>query len=94
MECRMRPIAWRLPVRVQAIPLSTVDGSSQGVAHNWLSITRRGGGLRSARVSLAHHAPVTPVDWLGTCRPACKLPRAALSSYAVALGWLHDGPAE
>ncbi|MGH0151505.1 UNVERIFIED_CONTAM: hypothetical protein FKN15_020263 [Acipenser sinensis] len=66
VECRMCPIASKSPVRFQAIPLQTVDGSSQGVAHNWLSAAR-GGGLRSARVSLAHRAPSTPVDWPGAC---------------------------
>ncbi|MGH0149332.1 UNVERIFIED_CONTAM: hypothetical protein FKN15_017986 [Acipenser sinensis] len=39
----------------------------------------------SARVSSAHRATVTPVDWLGACGPACKLPRAVLSSNTVAL---------
>ncbi|MBN3288422.1 ERR3 protein, partial [Polyodon spathula] len=29
------------------------------------------GGLRSARLSSAHRAPMTPVDWPGTCWPAC-----------------------
>ncbi|MGH0148111.1 UNVERIFIED_CONTAM: hypothetical protein FKN15_046336 [Acipenser sinensis] len=38
MECRMRSIAWTSPVRVQAIPLPTMDGSSQGPVHNWPSI--------------------------------------------------------
>ncbi|MBN3280187.1 KCNH2 protein, partial [Polyodon spathula] len=31
----MHPIAWTSPVRVQAIPLPTVDGSSQGTAYKW-----------------------------------------------------------
>ncbi|MGH0151492.1 UNVERIFIED_CONTAM: hypothetical protein FKN15_034979 [Acipenser sinensis] len=53
-----------------------------------------GGGLSSARVSSTHRAPATPVDWPGACGLACKLPRAVLSSDAVALGWLHGGPAE
>ncbi|MGH0141141.1 UNVERIFIED_CONTAM: hypothetical protein FKN15_075620 [Acipenser sinensis] len=54
----MRPIAWRSPVRVQAIPLPAMDGISQGAERcpEW-------GGLRSARVSSAHHAPASPVDW-------------------------------
>ncbi|MGH0159518.1 UNVERIFIED_CONTAM: hypothetical protein FKN15_039022 [Acipenser sinensis] len=43
------------------------------------------GGLRSARVSSAHCAPATPVDWSGACEPACKRPRAVWSSNAVAL---------
>ncbi|MGH0187054.1 UNVERIFIED_CONTAM: hypothetical protein FKN15_023599 [Acipenser sinensis] len=76
----MHPIAWTSPVRVQAIPLPTVDESSQGA---------RGGGLRSVRVSSAHRVPATPVVWPGTCRLACKLSTAALSSDAVALWWLH-----
>ncbi|MGH0127996.1 UNVERIFIED_CONTAM: hypothetical protein FKN15_028576 [Acipenser sinensis] len=45
MECRMRHLAWTSPVRVQAIPLPTVDGSFQGAAHNWSSATRAGEGL-------------------------------------------------
>ncbi|MGH0156710.1 UNVERIFIED_CONTAM: hypothetical protein FKN15_067323 [Acipenser sinensis] len=84
MECRMRPIAWMLPVQVQAILLPTVDRRSQEAVHNLLSAAQG-----EARVSSAHHAPVTPVVWLGACRLACKLPRAALSSDAVALRWLH-----
>ncbi|MGH0149340.1 UNVERIFIED_CONTAM: hypothetical protein FKN15_017994 [Acipenser sinensis] len=46
---------------------------------------------RSVRVSSAHRAPATPVVWPGACGLACKLPRAALSSDAVALRRLHDG---
>ncbi|MBN3285128.1 ABHEA protein, partial [Polyodon spathula] len=38
VEHRMCPVAWKLPVRVQAIPLLTVDDRFQGAAHNWLSI--------------------------------------------------------
>ncbi|MGH0161551.1 UNVERIFIED_CONTAM: hypothetical protein FKN15_041312 [Acipenser sinensis] len=34
VECRMRPIAWTSPVRVQAIPLPTVDRSSHATVHN------------------------------------------------------------
>ncbi|MGH0132666.1 UNVERIFIED_CONTAM: hypothetical protein FKN15_050032 [Acipenser sinensis] len=30
VECRVRPIAWTSPARVQAIPLPTVNGGSQG----------------------------------------------------------------
>ncbi|MGH0150339.1 UNVERIFIED_CONTAM: hypothetical protein FKN15_025728 [Acipenser sinensis] len=41
----MCPIAWMSRVRVQAIPLPTEDGSSQGVALNWLSVAREEGGL-------------------------------------------------
>ncbi|MBN3278521.1 CAP2 protein, partial [Polyodon spathula] len=33
----------------------------------------RVGELRSARVYWAHHAPATPVDWLGACMPALSL---------------------
>ncbi|MGH0125800.1 UNVERIFIED_CONTAM: hypothetical protein FKN15_051041 [Acipenser sinensis] len=33
-----------------------------------------------------HRSPATPEVWLGACKLACKLPRAALSSDAVALG--------
>ncbi|MGH0126842.1 UNVERIFIED_CONTAM: hypothetical protein FKN15_018011 [Acipenser sinensis] len=40
MERRIRPIARRSPVRVQAIPLLTVDKSSQGAAHNLQSVAR------------------------------------------------------
>ena len=55
-----------------------------------LAERRPGGGrVRSARVSSAHRAPATPVVWPGACGLACKLPRAALSSDAVALRWLH-----
>ncbi|MGH0125971.1 UNVERIFIED_CONTAM: hypothetical protein FKN15_017679 [Acipenser sinensis] len=43
------------------------------------------GGLRSARVSSAHRALATPVDWPDACRPACKRSRAAWSSNVVAL---------
>ncbi|MGH0142448.1 UNVERIFIED_CONTAM: hypothetical protein FKN15_076616 [Acipenser sinensis] len=39
-----------------------------------------------ARVFLAHRAPATPVVWPGACGPACKLPRTAFSSDAVAPG--------
>ncbi|MBN3286991.1 HEG protein, partial [Polyodon spathula] len=38
----MCPIAWRLPVLVQAIPLPAVDGSSQGATHNCPSLGRQG----------------------------------------------------
>ncbi|MBN3279525.1 KCD15 protein, partial [Polyodon spathula] len=86
----MHTIAWRLPVRVQAILLPTIGGSSQGVAHNWSSAAQ--GGLRSARVFSAHHASATPLVWPGACGLACKLPRAVLSSDAVALRWLHTQP--
>ncbi|MGH0159658.1 UNVERIFIED_CONTAM: hypothetical protein FKN15_051187 [Acipenser sinensis] len=92
-KIRERPIAWRSVVRVKAIPLPTVELSCQVAAHNWSSAARRGG-LSSAMVSSAHHAPATPVDWRGACGLACKLPRAALSFDAVALGWLHGRPAE
>ncbi|MGH0168835.1 UNVERIFIED_CONTAM: hypothetical protein FKN15_055039 [Acipenser sinensis] len=55
-----------------------------------LAERRLGGGrVRSARVSSAHRAPATPVVWLGVCGLACKLPRAVLSSDAVALRRLH-----
>ncbi|MGH0157026.1 UNVERIFIED_CONTAM: hypothetical protein FKN15_032492 [Acipenser sinensis] len=40
-------------------------------------------------VSSAHRAPAPPVVWLGVSGLACKLPRAALSSDAVALRRLH-----
>ncbi|MGH0187135.1 UNVERIFIED_CONTAM: hypothetical protein FKN15_023712 [Acipenser sinensis] len=43
LECRMHPIAWTSAVQVQAIPLPAVDGSSQGMEHNWPS-TARGAG--------------------------------------------------
>ncbi|MGH0157445.1 UNVERIFIED_CONTAM: hypothetical protein FKN15_033710 [Acipenser sinensis] len=85
----MCPIAWSLPDRVQAIPLPTVDGSSQGAVHNWPSAAPGGGRVRSARVSSAHRTPATPVVWPGACGLARKLPRAAWSSDAVALRWLH-----
>ncbi|MGH0174714.1 UNVERIFIED_CONTAM: hypothetical protein FKN15_069140 [Acipenser sinensis] len=45
-----------------------------------------GGRARSARVSSAYSSPATPVVWPGACGLACKLPGAALSSDAVALG--------
>ncbi|MGH0171138.1 UNVERIFIED_CONTAM: hypothetical protein FKN15_060638 [Acipenser sinensis] len=45
VECRMQPIAWRSLVRVQAIPLATVDRSSQVAPHNWPSTARVGEGL-------------------------------------------------
>ncbi|MGH0148912.1 UNVERIFIED_CONTAM: hypothetical protein FKN15_013938 [Acipenser sinensis] len=45
-----------------------------------LAECRPGVGLRSARLSLAHRTPATPVVWLDACGLACKLPRAALSS--------------
>ncbi|MGH0177701.1 UNVERIFIED_CONTAM: hypothetical protein FKN15_075483 [Acipenser sinensis] len=41
----MQPIAWRSLVRVQAIPLATVDRSSQVAPHNWPSTARVGEGL-------------------------------------------------
>ncbi|MGH0133974.1 UNVERIFIED_CONTAM: hypothetical protein FKN15_036701 [Acipenser sinensis] len=81
VESRMCPIAWTSPVRVQAIPLLTVDGSSQGAAHNWLSAALEGEG----DLGQGHRAPAPPVVWPGACGLACKLPRAALSSDAVAL---------
>ncbi|MGH0135890.1 UNVERIFIED_CONTAM: hypothetical protein FKN15_026577 [Acipenser sinensis] len=43
----MRPIAWRLLVRVQAIPLPTMDRSSQGAAYN-----ERRPGPRYMRISV------------------------------------------
>ncbi|MGH0114973.1 UNVERIFIED_CONTAM: hypothetical protein FKN15_065897 [Acipenser sinensis] len=80
----MRPIAWTSPSpgysfadRGRELP----GGGTQ------LAKRRPGGGrVRSARVSSAHRALATPVVWLGACGLACKLPRAALSSDAVALG--------
>ncbi|MGH0168084.1 UNVERIFIED_CONTAM: hypothetical protein FKN15_060756 [Acipenser sinensis] len=93
MERRMCPLAWRSSVRVQAIPLQTVDESSQGAVYNWPS-NPGWGGLMSDRVSSAHPAPATPVDGIGTYGLASELPRAAWSSNAVALRWLHGGPAE
>ncbi|MGH0154212.1 UNVERIFIED_CONTAM: hypothetical protein FKN15_032195 [Acipenser sinensis] len=77
----MRPIAWTSPVRVQAIPLPTMDGCSPP----------GGKGFRTARVSLALRTPATPVVWPGACGLTCKLPRAVLSSDAVVLRWLHGG---
>ncbi|MGH0184196.1 UNVERIFIED_CONTAM: hypothetical protein FKN15_017900 [Acipenser sinensis] len=53
-----------------------------------------GGRVRSARVTSSHRAPATPVVWPGACGLACKLPRAALSSDAVALRRLHGESAE
>ncbi|MGH0185309.1 UNVERIFIED_CONTAM: hypothetical protein FKN15_017731 [Acipenser sinensis] len=89
VECWMRPIAWTSPVQVQAIPLPTVDGSSQGGGAKLAKRRLGEGGLRSARVSSVHCTRATPVDWPGACGLACKLPRAALSSDAVALRWPH-----
>ncbi|MGH0147699.1 UNVERIFIED_CONTAM: hypothetical protein FKN15_011347 [Acipenser sinensis] len=68
----------------------SVDGSSQGVALNWPSVVQgEGGWVTSARVSSAHRASATPVVRPGACGLACKLPRAALFSDAVALRRLH-----
>ncbi|MGH0136269.1 UNVERIFIED_CONTAM: hypothetical protein FKN15_064521 [Acipenser sinensis] len=38
----MRPIAWRSPVRVQVIPLPTMNWCSQGAAHYWPSAAQGG----------------------------------------------------
>ncbi|MGH0134210.1 UNVERIFIED_CONTAM: hypothetical protein FKN15_054943 [Acipenser sinensis] len=38
----MHPITWRSLVRVQAIPLPTVDGGFQVAVHNWPSNSRVG----------------------------------------------------
>ncbi|MGH0160142.1 UNVERIFIED_CONTAM: hypothetical protein FKN15_058586 [Acipenser sinensis] len=84
----MCSVPWTSPVRVQAIPQLTVDGKLPGGGAQ-LAERRRGG-----RVSSAHRAPATPVVWPGTCGLACKLPRAALSSDAVALRRLHSESAE
>ncbi|MGH0155946.1 UNVERIFIED_CONTAM: hypothetical protein FKN15_058926 [Acipenser sinensis] len=45
IERRMRSIACKSRVRIQAIPLPIVDGSSQGAAHNWPSVARGEGGF-------------------------------------------------
>ncbi|MGH0178616.1 UNVERIFIED_CONTAM: hypothetical protein FKN15_077503 [Acipenser sinensis] len=91
------------PCGVQDVPYSLdVVGSSPGYStadRGWeltggrsqLAECRPGGGrVRSARMSSAHRAPAPPVVWPGACGLACKLPRAALSSDAVALRWLHS----
>ncbi|MGH0144540.1 UNVERIFIED_CONTAM: hypothetical protein FKN15_003581 [Acipenser sinensis] len=70
----MRSITWTSPVRVQAIPQPTVAEHRP-----------EGGRVWSIRVPSAHCTPATPIVWPGACRLASKLPRAALSSDAVAL---------
>ncbi|MBN3272662.1 CLAT acetyltransferase, partial [Polyodon spathula] len=62
VECRMRPIVWTLPARVQAVPLPTEDGSSQEAALGQGEV-----GLGQRRVSSAHRATATPVVWPGVC---------------------------
>ncbi|MGH0156132.1 UNVERIFIED_CONTAM: hypothetical protein FKN15_031295 [Acipenser sinensis] len=86
----MRSIAWTSRVRIQALPQPTMDGELPGGGAQLAERRPGGGRVRSARVSSAHRAPATPVVWPGACGLACKLPRAALSSDAVALRRLHE----
>ncbi len=88
---------------VQHAPYSLeVAGTSPGYSTTDCGWDLPGGGAQlakrrlrgGARVSSAHRVPATPVDWPGACGLACKLPRAAWSSNAVALRWLHGGPAK
>ncbi|MGH0174232.1 UNVERIFIED_CONTAM: hypothetical protein FKN15_069175 [Acipenser sinensis] len=83
----MRSIDWTSPVRVQAIPQPTVEGSSQGACAQLAERRPGGGRVRSARVSSAHQRPL----WSGRAPAGFSVscPRAALSSDAVALRRLH-----
>ncbi|MGH0146525.1 UNVERIFIED_CONTAM: hypothetical protein FKN15_045007 [Acipenser sinensis] len=86
----MRSIVWTSPVRVQAIPQPTVNGSSYGAAHNWPSVAQGEGVLgRPGYPRLTAHQRPLSSGWVSAGLPV-SCPRAALSSDAVALGWLHD----
>ncbi|MGH0176156.1 UNVERIFIED_CONTAM: hypothetical protein FKN15_072134 [Acipenser sinensis] len=89
--CGVQDVTYSLDAVGSSPGYSTADrGWELPGGGSQLAERRPGGGrVRSARMSSAHRAPAPPVVWPGACGLACKLPRAALSSDAVALRRLH-----